>query len=233
MKNPISCLLTLLVVATHTMADPSPRRVENFNRDWRFAKGAQAGAEAATFNDAAWQPVRLPHDWAISGPYEPNGEANTGKLPWRGEGWYRKSFMLPSTDAGKRIYLDFDDVMAMPVVYVNGQKAGGWDYGYMSFRVDATDFVKPGQANLVAVHVDTRPHSSRWYPGAGIYRKVQLVVNEPVHVAEWGTSVTTPTVSAESAQVKIETTVDNHTEADCNPEVELSLLDPKIGRAHV
>jgi beta-galactosidase len=78
----------------------------------------------------------------------------------------------------------------MPTVYVNGQKAGGWDYGYMSFRVDATDFVKAGQTNVVAVHVDTRPHHSRWYPGAGIYRKVQLVVKEPVHVAQWGTFVT-------------------------------------------
>jgi hypothetical protein len=97
----------------------------------------------------------LPHDWAISGPYDPQGEYRTGKLPWRGEGWYRKSFSLPASDAGRRIYLDFDGVMAMPTVYVNGRKAGGWDYGYVSFRVDVTDYVKPGQPNMVAVHVDT------------------------------------------------------------------------------
>jgi len=187
------------------------RRVENFNRDWKFAKGSQPGAEAIAFNDAAWQAVRLQHDWAISGPYEPQGDANTGKLPWRGEGWYRKVFTLPAADTGKRVYLDFDGVMAMPTVYVNGQRAGGWDYGYMSFRVDATSFVKPGQTNVVAVHVDTRPHNSRWYPGAGIYRKVQLVVNEPVHVAQWGTFVTTPNVSTKSATVEVQTTVENHT----------------------
>jgi len=230
MSNRFSGLLALLASLTVTVAsvaEPAVRRVENFNRDWKFAKGAQAGAEAADFNDSAWQRVRLPHDWAISGPYEPQGDAHTGKLPWRGEGWYRKSFTLPAKDAGKRVYLDFDGVMAMPTVYVNGQQAGGWDYGYVSFRVDATPFVKPGQPNLVAVHVDTRQHSSRWYPGAGIYRKVQLVVNEPVHVAQWGTYVTTPQVTAESATIRVETILENHTTAGVEPEVETTVLDPK------
>ncbi len=152
----------------HTAGAPaaSPRRVENLNRDWKFAPGAQAGAEAVPYVDAAWEPVRLPHDWAIRGPYEPEGDPHTGKLPWRGEGWYRKTFVVPATDAARRVYLDFDGVMAMPTVYVNGQRAGGWDYGYVSFRVDATDLVKPGQRNLVAVQVDTRSHQSRWSPGA-------------------------------------------------------------------
>jgi beta-galactosidase len=219
--------LGFLVVNVAFAAGPAPRRVENFNRDWKFAQGAQTGAEAVSFNDAAWQPVRLPHDWAISGPYQPQGDPHTGKLPWRGEGWYRKSFTLPAAEAGKRVYLDFDGVMAMPTVYVNGQKAGGWDYGYMSFRVDATDLVKPGQPSVVAVHVDTRQHNSRWYPGAGIYRKVQLVVNEPVHVAQWGTFVTTPQVAAGSATVRVETTLENHTASAIEPVVETTLLDPK------
>lgn len=202
------------------------RRVENFNRDWKFAKGEPRGAETVGFDDAGWQPVRLPHDWAIAGPHDPQGNPHTGKLPWQGTGWYRKTFSLPAPDAGKRVYLDFDGVMAMPTVYVNGQEAGGWDYGYMSFRIEATDFVKPGQPNVVAVHVDTRPHQSRWYPGAGIYRKVQLVVNEPVHIAQWGTFVTTPEVTAASATVRVETTVENHTAADAAAEVETVLRDP-------
>ncbi len=212
-------------------ADPAPRRVENFNRGWKFAKGAQEGAEAVGFDDSGWQAVRLPHDWASSGPYEPQGDPHTGKLPWRGEGWYRKSFTLPAADAGKRVYLDFDGVMAMPTVYVNGQKAGGWDYGYMSFRVDATDFVKPGQANVVAVHVDTRPHHSRWYPGAGIYRKVQLVVNEPVHLAHWGTFVSAEckmqNAECEAATVRVENTVENHTSSAVESEIETTLVEPK------
>jgi len=185
-------------------------RTEDFNRDWQFAKGEQPGAEEVSFDDSAWTPVRLPHDWAISGPYDPQASPHTGKLPWKGEGWYRKRFVLPAADSGRRIYLDFDGVMAMPTIYVNGHKAGGWDYGYMSFRVDATDWVEFGATNVVAVHVDTRPHHSRWYPGAGIYRKVQLVVKNPVHIAHWGVFVTTPKVGQTSATIQVHTTIENH-----------------------
>ena len=230
MKNrvaPVVSLLFLFSISFAVADNSTPRRVENFNRDWRFAKGGQVGAESADFDDSAWEKVRLPHDWAISGPYEPQGDPHTGKLPWRGEGWYRKFFTLSATDAGKRVYLDFDGVMAMPTVYINGQKAGGWDYGYVSFRVDATDFVKPGQANVVAVHVDTRQHNSRWYPGAGIYRKVQLVVSEPLHIAQWGTFVTTPRITADSATIRVETALENHTTSAATPEVEVTLIDPR------
>jgi len=230
MKNriePLILILGWLSLSFASATDSAPRLVENFNRDWKFAKGAQSGAEAINFNDAAWQPVRLPHDWAISGPYEPQGDPHTGKLPWRGEGWYRKQFIVPTTGSNKMVYLDFDGVMAMPTVYINGQKAGGWDYGYMSFRVDATDFVKAGQVNVVAVHVDTRQHNSRWYPGAGIYRKVQLVINEPVHVAQWGTFVTTLGIPTDSATIRVENTVENHTATEVQSEVETTLIDPK------
>jgi beta-galactosidase len=229
-KTLTSCFLVCLLALTCGIsfaADPAPRRVENFNRDWKFAKGAQPGAEAVQFDDSAWTAVRLPHDWAISGPYEPQGDPHTGKLPWRSEGWYRKSFSLPAADAGKRLYLDFDGVMAMPTVYINGRKAGGWDYGYVSFRVEVTDYVKPGQPNLVAVHVDTREHNSRWYPGAGIYRKVQLVVNEPVHIAHWGVGVLTPEVKKTAANIRVETKLENHTGAKVQAEIETTVLDPK------
>lgn len=220
-------VLVLATLAGAGAAEPPARRVEDFNRGWKFARGEPPGAEAVSFDDSAWQPVRLPHDWAIAGPYQPTGDPHTGKLPWRGTGWYRKTFTLPAGDAGRRVYLDFDGVMAMPTVYVNGQRAGGWDYGYMSFRVDATEFVKAGQPNIVAVHADTRPHTSRWYPGAGIYRKVQLVVNAPVHVAQWGVFVTTPEVTSASATVRVETTLENHTAAAAAPDVETILRDPK------
>ena len=218
--------LTWTLVTDAAVMDAPPGRVDDFNRGWKFAKGPQDGADLASFDDSKWQPVRLPHDWAISGPYEPQGDPLTGKLPWRGEGWYRKAFVLPESDAGKRVYLDFDGVMAMPTVFVNGKKAGGWDYGYMSFRVDASEFVKPGKTNLVVVHADTRPHSSRWYPGAGIYRKVQLVVNEPVHIAHWGTFVTTPLVTDDSASIRIEIKLDNYTTTAVQPDVETTLRDP-------
>ncbi|MGE3244195.1 MAG: glycoside hydrolase family 2 TIM barrel-domain containing protein [Pirellulales bacterium] len=201
--------------------------VENFSRDWRFTKGDPTGAEAASFNDSAWQPVRLPHDWAITGPHQPDEWGHTGKLPWRGVGWYRKTFTLDPAWAGKEVYLDFDGVMAFPRVYVNGQLAGEWDYGYTSFRVDATKFVKFGQPNTVAVRVDTTNHGSRWYPGAGIYRKVSLVVANPIHIAQWGIYVTTPEIHKDSATVRVRTAVQNSLDAKSNVSVAVVVRDPQ------
>jgi beta-galactosidase len=224
----------------------SGRRVVNFNGDWRFAKGEQAGAERADFDASAWQTVRLPHDWAIAGPFNAAENGYAGKLPWRGEGWYRKTFVLDPVApppsgvsssqpgaAGPHVYFDFDGVMAFPQVYVNGQLAGQWDYGYMSFRVDATPFVKFGQTNTIAVHVDTRNHGTRWYPGAGIYRKVTMTICNPVHLAHWGLYVTTPEVSGASATVRVCSTVENHLDTGTQVMVMTTLLDPdgkQIGR---
>ena len=212
-----------------TSAAVAQRRVENFNRDWKFFQGAVAGGEARSFDDGAWKSVRLPHDWAIAGPYDHRANPHTGKLPWKGEGWYRKRFTVPASDTGKRVVLDFDGVMAMPTVYVNGKKAGGWDYGYMSFRIDATEFVEFGKENVVAVHVDTRPHESRWYPGAGIYRKVTLTLLDPVHIAKDGTFVTTSKISASQATVSVRTTVENFETRQVPVEITTLLLDDTSG----
>jgi beta-galactosidase len=207
-------------------SEQAPTQTLNFNAGWKFSRGSHEGAESVDFDDRSWAPVRLPHDWALAGPYEPAGDGHTGKLPWRGEGWYRKSFQLSAADKGKRVYLDFDGVMAMPAVYVNGRKAGAWDYGYMSFRVDATDFVRFGSGNLVAVHADTRQHASRWYPGAGIYRKVRLVVATPVHLGHWGTCVTTPSITDTAGEVRFRSTVENHQTGPVEVELETALMDP-------
>jgi beta-galactosidase len=209
---------------------PTERKVINFNGHWKFAKGEQSGAEATEFDDSAWQAVRLPHDWAISGPFNPKENGYAGKLPWKGVGWYRKTFTLDKADSGWRVYFDFDGVMAFPKVYVNGQLAGWWDYGYMSFRVDATPYVKFGGTNVIAVEADTRNHGTRWYPGAGIYRKVTMTVCEPVHVAHWGTIITTPQVSDASATVRVHTTIENHLDTESKVVVEVVLFDPD-GRA--
>jgi beta-galactosidase len=208
------------------------RQVVNFDGGWKFAKGNLAGAEAADFNDASWQAVRLPHDWAISGPFDPNQDGYAGKLPWQGVGWYRKTFTLDKADEGRKIYFDFDGVMAFPQVYINGKRAGGWDYGYMSFRVDATPYVKFGGDNVIAVFADTRQHGTRWYPGAGIYRKVTETICAPVHVAHWGTYITTPQVDNNSATVHIRTTIDNHLEKQADVSVSVVFLDPD-GRSAV
>ena len=202
------------------------RQVVNFNGDWKFTKGGQNGAEAVDFDDSSWKAVRLPHDWAIAGPFNPNEDGYAGKLPWWGQGWYRKSFKLDKADAGRHVYFDFDGVMAFPKVYVNGQLAGGWDYGYMSFRVNATPFVKFGADNTIAVYVDTRNHGTRWYPGAGIYRKVTMTINEPVHIAHWGTYITTPEVTDASAKVNVRSTIRNYLKGKSKVSVEVTLFDP-------
>lgn len=182
---------------------------------WKFKKGAVANAAQLDLYDGDWESVSIPHDWAIEGPFILDGDGSTGKLPWKGEGWYRKALDLPAAYVGKRLYLIFDGVMAFPKVYVNGKLAGAWDYGYNSFYLDITDFVQSGEGNLLAVHADTRPFDSRWYPGAGIYRKVQLLVVNSVHVDVWGTYVTTPIVKSHYADVRIRTAVNNHgTEQD-------------------
>ncbi|MBQ7023834.1 MAG: DUF4982 domain-containing protein [Akkermansia sp.] len=186
-----------------TGADNTPLKV-------RHGKPAVAHA-AVDASEIGYKSVQLPHDWAIESPFlepEPN---ETGKLPWNGWGWYRKNFDVPATfDASKeRWYLDFDGVMSRPQIYVNGQKAGEWAYGYNSFRVDITPFLKAGQQNLVAVMASNLPLSTRWYPGAGIYRHVWLEKTGPVHLSKWPTYVTTPEITEDSAQVKVQTTVAN------------------------
>ncbi len=203
------------------------RELVNFNRDWKFAQGSQTGAEEPNLDDSAWQTVHLPHDWAISGPFNIEENGFAGKLPWKGEGWYRKTFTLDKADSGRRVYFDFDGVMAFPKVYVNGQLAGQWDYGYMSFRVDATPYVKFGEKNVIAVHADTRQHGTRWYPGAGIYRKVTMTICEPMHIAHWGIFITTPHISAAAATVSLRSVVDNHLDTESKVTVEVELFDPE------
>lgn len=182
------------------------RKVSTLSMGWRFHAGQADHAYLPGFDDSGWEKVRVPHDWAIGGPFIKEGDGNTGKLPWKGEGWYRLHFN--HRDTGKNVYLIFDGVMAFPKVYLNGQEAGSWDYGYNSFYLDITPWIKEGE-NLLAVHADTRKHDSRWYPGAGIYRKVQLVTVDPVHIAPWGTWILTPVVNEGYATVRIRSRIEN------------------------
>jgi len=229
---------TVIIGCEETYGSPSTqpkievaagRQVVDFNRDWKFVRGGREGAEKPKFDDSQWRAVRLPHDWAISGPFNPGEDGYAGKLPWRGVGWYRKTFTLDKQDKGRRVYFDFDGVMAFPKVYINGKLAGEWDYGYMSFRVDATDYVKFGKVNVIAVRVDTTRHGTRWYPGAGIYRKVTMTVCEPVHVAHWGMIVTTPQVSDDSTTVNVRATIENHRNKESKVNVKAVLIDPDGG----
>jgi beta-galactosidase len=164
----------------------------------------------AAFDDSQWRKVNLPHDWAIQGPFAQEYPGETGKLKWWGPVWYRKHFTLSPADAEKQIYLDVDGAMSYASVWCNGQFAGGWPYGYASWRVDLTPFLVPGAANVITIRLDSPEESSRWYPGSGIYRNVWLVKTAPVHVAQWGVTVTTPEVSRDKATIKVAVTVDNN-----------------------
>ena len=166
---PVILLTGLSACISEPPLSPDPEWDHSINFGWKFSKvGPEAAIEPA-FDDSEWEQVDLPHDWAIKGPFGPlESDGSTGKLPWKGEGWYRKSFDLPADASGKRLQFLFDGVMANPSVYLNGLKVGSWRYGYNSFWIDATDAAGFGAENVLVVHADTREHSSRWYPGAGM-----------------------------------------------------------------
>ena len=199
----------------------------HFNNNWKFTKGNPENAQSINFDDSSWEKVNLPHDWAIKGPFNEQENGSTGKLPWRGEGWYRNTFTLSSEDQGKVVYIKFDGVMSSPQIFVNGEPAGKWDYGYSSFYLDISDFVKYGQENGIAVYVDNRKHDSRWYPGAGIYRKVEMMTTEKVHEEIWGTYITTPVVSRSYAEMRILSNVWNKDSEDKKVTVEAVLVSPE------
>ena len=185
--------------------------VVSLNGDgWRFRR-EDTGTEDFSrpgLDVSGWSAVRVPHDWAIAGPFDPKGDGTTGKLPWRGVGWYRRDFALSSADEatlarGGRAYLELDGVMANPRVWVNGILAGRGDYGYLGLVLDVTEHLRKGR-NELAVAADTRRKTARWYPGAGIYRDVTLRVCPPRHVIPNTMYVTTPFVSATAAVVRLE-----------------------------
>ncbi|HEX9973651.1 MAG TPA: beta galactosidase jelly roll domain-containing protein, partial [bacterium] len=170
------------------------------------------------FDDSSWEIVNLPHDWAIKGPFIKGWDTEVGgsmgRLPSPGVAWYRKKLDIQASDAGKSIFLDVDGAMSYAMVWLNGKLAGGWPYGYASWRVDLTPYVVPGGENQLAIRLDNPPSSSRWYPGGGIYRNVWLTKTNPVHVGQWGTFMTTRDVSEVSATIHMEVTINNDSKDD-------------------
>ncbi|MBQ9758349.1 MAG: discoidin domain-containing protein, partial [Opitutales bacterium] len=158
--------------------------------------GPALKAYEVAFDDSGWRKLDLPHDWGVESKFLASEPNQTGSLPWNAVGWYRKEFDVPAEKSGKKFFLDFDGVMMMPQVYVNGELAGEWKYGYSSFRVDITPFLKFGEKNTIAVRAENLPNSTRWYPGAGIYRHVWLVEKNPTYIDYNGIWVKTPEISA-------------------------------------
>lgn len=194
-------------------------------KGWKFTKGEVSNAEMPAFNDAKWETVDIPHDWAIFGPFDKNNDlqnvavtqnfetqaslktGRTGGLPYVGIGWYRTTF---HSTPRKQTTLIFDGAMSEARVFVNGKEACFWPCGYNSFYCDVTSLVnEDGKNNTLAVRLENRPQSSRWYPGAGLYRNVHVVTTEKIHVPVWGTQITTPYVKDEYASVCLRTTILN------------------------
>ncbi len=226
MKKRISSILILAFL--FSFGSLLAREVVTIQSGWKFSKGSNDQAYQKDFNDSKWETVSIPHDWAISGPFIEDGDGSTGKLPWKGEAWYRNVLKVSKELKDKTIYLIFDGIMAFPQVYINGELAGKWDYGYNSFYLDVTDFVVPGDDNTIAIHVDTRNHDSRWYPGAGIYRKIQMISADPVHVDIWGSYVTTPIIKKNYSDVRVAHEINNKSASDKqNISVENIIISPQ------
>ncbi len=145
----------------------------------------------------------------MEGPFKQEYPGETAKLPWWGVAWYRKHLHVPAGDQGRQLFLDVDGAMSYATVWINGKFAGGWPYGYASWRVDLTPFIKFESDNVIAIRLDNPPESSRWYPGGGIYRNVWLTKSGSVHIGHWGNYVTTPAVAADHATVAIKVSADN------------------------
>lgn len=207
----------LLFVSTKVFSQNS---IKLFDEGWRFHRGDVANAEETNFKDNNWRDIDLPHDWSIedlpgtNSPFNPdaiNGVSvgfTTG-----GIGWYRKTFTLPVNQQNKRISILFDGVYMNADVWINGFHLGNHPYGYTSFYYDITDKIKKNGKNIIAVQVKNVGANSRWYAGSGINRHVWLIETNPIHVAQWGTFITTPEVSVSSAKVNIKSRVENETGA--------------------
>jgi beta-galactosidase len=231
MKSTIA-LVALVLASLASAAAPGPRTGSSFDHSWRFTRGDVDGAEQSSTDDSAWQLVDTPHDWSIAGPFDQFAAAGGagGFLP-TGIAWYRKHFNLAAADSGRRVFIEFGGVMANSGVWINGMHLGHRPNGYASFRYELTPHVRfgsgPENANVIAVRADTEAQpASRWYAGSGIYRHVRLIVTGDVHVEPWGTAVTTPVINADSALVRVASSVINQSKLDRTAHLELDILGP-------
>lgn len=225
MSNKMFSLLAAVVCAAGVSmsvcrAEAGPSRVETCLKDgWRFHRGEADGAFMPAYDDSGWDRVSVPHDWAITGPFSIENDlqnvqivqnmetkaslktGRTGGLPYVGVGWYRTEFNVPE---GMKAELLFDGAMSEARVYVNGHEVCFWPYGYSPFHCDVTTYLNKSGSNVLAVRLENLPFSSRWYPGAGLYRNVHLVcTSAKAHIPVWGTFVSTPSVHKDMATVSL------------------------------
>ncbi|HQE35289.1 MAG TPA: glycoside hydrolase family 2 TIM barrel-domain containing protein, partial [Flavobacterium alvei] len=223
----IGIVLTILLSTACFAQSKKVRIVEDFNKNWNFKLGDYPKAINANFSTADWRSLQLPHDWSIEGAFNkdnPTKQAQ-GFLP-AGKGWYRKVFTVPANWKNKTVSVEFDGVFKNSEVFINGHSLGIRPNGYISFSYELSQYLNFGKQNIIAVKVDNDAQpNSRWYTGSGIYRNVRLVASEKLHVAKWGTYVTTPEVSEAKASVHLEVTVENKTNVEKEFQLVTSILD--------
>jgi beta-galactosidase len=203
------------------------RKTIALQEGWKFQKGNQTNAQTIEFDDTKWQHVSVPHDWAIYGPFDKeidkqvvaitqNGEkiatektGRTGSLPHIGTAWYRTKFTVSEKEMSKKITLLFEGAMSEPEVFLNGKKIGEWKYGYSYFYFDISKDILAGK-NTLAVKLTNKTFASRWYPGAGLYRNVRLIIKNQENIAQWGTFITTPFITDSLAKINIKTTINSN-----------------------
>ena len=232
-----------LYSAIVSAAFASQRDVSLLEDGWKFHFGDAAGAAQPSFDDSAWEDVRVPHDWAIGKPFDMNidrqmvqvladGEkaqnlrtGRTGALPCFGVGWYRTELQIDANQDGKKVYVEFDGAMSRAQIYLNGKYMGEWPYGYASFCIDVTPAVKFGQRNVLAVRLNNLENSSRWYSGAGLFRNVRMVLKNPIHVDYNGTFVQTPEIGESEAVCTVGVSLNNFAKGNETVEVSTEILD--------
>jgi len=238
MKKLIATLILVIISYWTAISQENVRQVITLKNDWKFINKDLPNAQDPSLSVKNWESVSVPHDWAIKGPFDKevdkqvvaikqDGEkiptektGRTGALPHIGVGWYRKSLDVSEVKSDSKVILLFEGAMSDAQVFINGKKVGGWPYGYNYFYFDISSFLSSDQENILAVRLENLPQSSRWYPGAGLYRKVQLIVKDKISFNQWGQYITTPYVTPELAKVKISSKVSSE-----NTKVEAVIKD--------
>jgi len=219
----LSSLFVMLLIPLSLVSQT--REIITLTENWKFQRGAICNAFEKDFNDSSWETVPVPHDWAIYGPFDKevdkqlvaisqNKESKatektgrTGALPYIGEAWYRNTFSVSDFNNTSKAIILFEGAMSEAQVFINGTRVGLWNYGYNYFYFDITEHITTETENTIAVHLSNKGFSSRWYPGAGLYRNVKLIIKNKNSIDQWGTFITTPYISDNLARVNVKTKV--------------------------
>lgn len=241
--------LSIIIIALFPFCLYAQRSEFYLETGWKFNRGESINAESICYDDAGWEDVTVPHDWAIYGPFDRSIDlqtvaikqnlervpsvktGRTGGLPHIGVGWYRTFF---SATQDGQTSLIFDGAMSEAHIYVNGKEACFWPYGYNSFHCDVTALLnKDGKNNTLAVRLENKPKASRWYPGAGLYRNVRVVTTNKTHVPVWGTQLTTPHITKDSASVQLRTSIENAGKIELTVVTEIVSPEGKVVSAKI